>query len=261
MPSGSPLTTTLRLVVRESAALAGAAAASAAADLIRDAVRMQGAARVLFASAPSQIEMIEALKAELLPWSQVTALHLDEYVGIPAQDPRSFGQWLRNHLFDEVRPGAVELIRPDADPLQECRRYGEVLDAGPIDLACIGIGVNGHLAFNEPYQWTIDDLVRVRTAHLDTASRQQQVDDGCFASLAEVPTRAMTLTVAAVLASRHLVVMVPGAHKADAVARTVDGPVIPAVPASALQTHPAATLFLDRAAARQIRTPISGGPS
>lgn len=247
----------MRVVVRDLPGQAGADAAGEAAQIIRQVVRERGSARVLFASAPSQLPMLEALKEQDLPWSQVVALHLDEYVGIDPAAPQAFGQWLRDHLFDEVQPGVVELIRPDADAEEECRRYAAEVRAAPIDLVCLGIGVNGHIAFNEPYQWTIDDPVVARVVDLDTVSRQQQVDDGCFAGLAEVPTRAITLTVPAILSARHLVVMVPGAHKADAVAACVDGEVTPSVPASALRTHPSVALYLDSAAARL--TSRSGG--
>ncbi len=242
----------MQVVVRETAAQAGAEAAQAVAAAITDAVRAQGSARVLFASAPSQLRMIEALKSMEVPWSRVTALHVDEYAGIDPSAPQGFGRWLRDHLFDDVKPGMVELMRPDVDPATECARYAGLVAAGSIDVGCLGIGVNGHVAFNEPHQWSIDDPALVRPVRLDAASRQQQVDDGCFGALADVPTTAITLTMPALLAARHLVVTVPGSHKADAVARCVSGDVTPAVPASALRTHPSVALFLDRAAAARI---------
>ena len=242
----------MRVVVRETAAQAGEEAAQAVAAAITEAVRAQGFARVLFASAPSQLPMIKALKAVDMPWSRVTALHVDEYSGIDPSAPQGFGQWLRDHLFDDVKPGVIELMRPDVDPAAECGRYANLVTAGSIDVGCLGIGVNGHLAFNEPNQWSIDDPQLVRPVRLDATSRQQQVDDGCFASLAVVPTTAITLTMPALLAARHLVVTVPGSRKADAVARCVSGDITPAVPASALQTHPSVELFLDRAAAAHI---------
>lgn len=247
--SSGPGAAGMRVVVRETAELAGAAAADAVAAAIGEAVRTQGFARVLFASAPSQLPMIEALKSRDVPWPRVTALHVDEYVGIDPAAPQGFGRWLRDHLFDDVKPGTVELMRPDADPAAEIARYAELVGTGSIDLACLGIGVNGHLAFNEPHQWSIDDPELVRLVRLDDVSRQQQVDDGCFATLPEVPTSAITLTVPALLAARHIVVTVPGSHKASAVAGCLSGAVTPAVPASALQTHRSVTLFLDQAAA------------
>ncbi|HEY5201449.1 MAG TPA: 6-phosphogluconolactonase [Acidothermaceae bacterium] len=253
--------TALRVVVRDTAPEAGADAAIAMATVLREAVRRQGLARVLFASAPSQSPMIDALKAQDVPWARVTALHIDEYVGIDPSAPQAFGRWLQDHLFNDVRPGVVELMRPDADPAQECERYGRLVAAAPIDVACLGIGVNGHLAFNEPYQWTIDDPVRARLVQLDVESRRQQVDDGCFASLDEVPTCAITLTIPTLLAARHLVVTVSGSHKAQAVARCVSGAITPAVPASALQTHTSVRLFLDRAAAAHVESAQVGAPS
>lgn len=246
----------MQVVTRETAADTGEEAARAVAAAISDAVRAQGFARVFFASAPSQLPMIDALKAIDLPWSRVTALHVDEYVGIAPSAPQGFGQWLRDHLFDDVKPGMVELMRPDVDSVAECARYANLVTPGSVDVGCLGIGVNGHLAFNEPYQWSIDDPALVRTVELDATSRQQQVDDGCFASLADVPTTAITLTMPALLAARRLVVTVPGSQKAAAVARCVLGDITPSAPASALQTHPSVTLFLDRAAAAQLPTGV-----
>ena len=242
----------MQVVIRETAAEAGEEAARATAAAITAAVSARGFARVLFASAPSQLPMLEALKAIDVPWSRVTALHVDEYVGIAPSAPQGFGRWLRDHLFDDVQPAAVELMRPDVDPDAECARYAALVTPGSVDVGCLGIGVNGHLAFNEPYQWSTEDPELVRQVRLDATSRQQQVDDGCFAALADVPTTAITLTMPALLAARRLVVTVPGSQKADAVARCVSGDVTPAVPASALQTHPSVRLFLDRAAAAQI---------
>lgn len=246
-PSGG-----FRIAVGDTAAAAGEQAARAVMTAINDAVRAQGFARVLFASAPSQLPMIEALKNLDVPWSRVTALHVDEYVGIARSAPQGFGRWLRDHLFDDVKPGTVELMRPDVDPNVECKRYADILATGSIDACCLGIGVNGHLAFNEPYQWSIDDPELVRVVQLDATSRQQQVDDGCFSSIAEVPTSAITLTMRALLAARHLIVTVPGSHKAEAVAGCVSGAITSAVPASALRDHASAVLYLDRDAAASI---------
>jgi glucosamine-6-phosphate deaminase len=241
----------LRLEIEPTAAKCGRAAAECAAGLIREAVSERGAARVLFASAPSQNAFLATLVSLDLPWPQVDAFHIDEYVGLPLDSPQAFGQWLDERLFSRV-PLRGHRIATDGDPLEAARRYGAAVMASPIDVACIGIGVNGHIAFNEPYQWAVEDDEPMRLVELAGSSRQQQVDDGCFARIEDVPSAALTLTVPTLLSARALVVTVPGAHKAEAVAAAVEGDLTPAVPASILRSHARATLFLDRAAASSL---------
>lgn len=236
--------------VAGTAAEAGLRAAERVISRIRTAVRDQGSARVLFASAPSQTPLLDALKRADLPWAQVEALHVDEYVGIDPDAPQSFGRWLCTELFDVVRPGAVRLIDPRADPEEEAARYTAVLRSAPIDLACLGIGVNGHLAFNEPYQWSFEDTEWVRRVRLDQVSRQQQVDDGAFARLEDVPEEALSLTVPCLLEAHEIVISASGPQKAEAVHRTLYGDLTPAVPATALRHHERVGVFIDSDAAR-----------
>ncbi len=235
----------LRVEIAPSAAASGRASAARTAALIRDAVVANGGARVLFASAPSQEAFLATLVTLDVPWAQVEAFHIDEYVGLPLDAPQAFGQWLHERLFSRV-PVKAHRIGAEGDPHEAARRYGAAVLAGPVDVACIGIGVNGHIAFNEPYQWAVADTEPMRLVELAHRSRQQQVDDGCFERLADVPSAALTLTVPTLLSARELVVTVPGAHKAAAVAATVEGDLTPAVPASILRTHERVTLFLDR---------------
>lgn len=235
--------------VAGTAAEAGVKAAERAVARIRAAVRDRGGARVLFASAPSQTPLLEALRRADVPWSQVEALHVDEYVGIDPDAPQSFGRWLCTQLFDVVRPGTVRLIDPRADPAEEAERYAEILRRAPIDLACLGIGVNGHLAFNEPYQWSFEDTAWVRQVRLDRISRQQQVDDGAFTTLEQVPELALTLTIPCLLRAEEIVVSASGRHKAEAVRRALHGDLTPAVPATALRHHERVGVFVDIAAA------------
>lgn len=246
----------LRVEVAPSKAASGRVAAEHAARLLREAVAANGSARVLFASAPSQEAFLSALVALDVPWPQVEAFHVDEYVGLPLDAPQAFGQWLHERLFSRVRVKAHR-IATDGDPHEAARRYGAAVMARPVDVACIGIGVNGHIAFNEPYQWAIADAEPMRLVELAHRSRQQQVDDGCFARLADVPSAALTLTVPTLLSAKELVVTVPGAHKAAAVAASVEGDLTPAVPASILRTHERVTLFLDRDSASS----LSGVPA
>lgn len=241
----------LRVEIASSAEASGRAAAEHAAALIRRAVAATGKARVLFASAPSQESFLAALVALDVPWSRVEAFHIDEYVGLPLDAPQAFGQWLHERLFSRV-PVQAHRIKTGGDPHEAARRYGTAVLADRVDVACIGIGVNGHIAFNEPYQWAIADAEPMRLVELAHRSRQQQVDDGCFQRLADVPKAALTLTVPTLLAATELVVTVPGAHKAAAVAAAVEGDLTPAVPASILRTHGRVALFLDRGSASSL---------
>jgi len=239
----------------------GAAAAAHAAAKIASAVAERGRARVLFASAPSQEAFLAALCRLDVPWDRVEAFHIDEYVGIDPDAPQAFGRWLDDRLFSRVPLAAAHRVDPQRSPDEASRAYGDAVSADVVDLACIGIGVNGHIAFNEPYRWSIDDPLTMRPVELDARSRRQQVDDGCFARLADVPTHAVTLTVPALLRAASIVVTVPGRHKAPAVAATLQPGITPATPATALQSHPDAMLFVDAAAAALIGEPSAAhGP-
>ena len=226
-------------------AATGAAAGAAVAERLR---RRQGArpVRVVFAAAPSQDEMLAALAdARGVEWSRIVALQMDEYVGLPSQSPASFGRYLEQHLFASVAPGEVHLLNGNNDPDTEAARYASLLADG-VDVCCMGIGENGHIAFNEPGDADFAEPRAVKPVVLEEASRIQQVHDGCFATMDEVPRHALTLTIPALLAARQIVCTVPGPTKRDAVARTLWGPIGPECPASSLRSHPDAVLFLDR---------------
>lgn len=237
------------IVVHPGVRDAGAAAAEQASRTIGAAIAARGRTRVLFASAPSQAPMLAHLRSLDVDWSAVEVFHIDEYVGLAPEDPRGFGPWLRDHLFDHVRPSTVHLIDGASDAAIESVRYGNLLAENDIDLACIGIGVNGHIAFNEPYQWEIDEPALVAPVTLQDESRQQQVDDDCFDSLAEVPTQAISVTVSGILRAHHLIVTVTGAHKQSAVTATLVPGLNPACPATALQSHDSVTIHTDQTAA------------
>ncbi|HEY3506510.1 MAG TPA: glucosamine-6-phosphate deaminase [Actinocatenispora sp.] len=236
--------------VRPDRAAAGRAAGLAVAELLRRLLAEQPTVRVAFAAAPSQDDMLATLSTvDGLDWSRVEAFQLDDYAGLAVTHPGTFASYLRAHLFDAVRPGQVRLMAPGDDPAGAAARYADLLAAAPLDLVCLGIGENGHLAFNDPPDADRDDPQPVRVVRLDPRSRQQQVNDGCFATLAEVPTTAVTLTLPTLLAARHLVCVVPGERKRAAVRAALSGPIGPDSPASYLRTHPAAALYLDTAAA------------
>ncbi len=229
----------------------GQSAAHAAAVTLCTAVGRHGAARAIFACAPSQNPLLDALTADAsLPWDRITVFHMDEYVGLPAAHPACFRHYLREHLVRRVQPLRVEEIAGDAtDAEAECHRYAALLHADPIDLVCLGIGENGHLAFNDPPVADFTDVRTVKPVALDAACRAQQVADGCFATLSDVPRHALTLTIPALLRGARLVCCVPGERKAAAVAAALCGPIATSCPASILRRHPAVTLYLDEPSA------------
>jgi glucosamine-6-phosphate deaminase len=234
----------------------GAAAADYAARRLRAVLSTAARARVIFAAAASQTEFLDGLAdAEGIDWSRVVAFHLDEYVGLPLGDERSFGEWLNRRIWSRVQPGRVELLDGGAatnGPDEECSRYGHLLADGGIDLALIGVGENGHLAFNDPHVADFDDPLVVKPVEIDEASRRQQVRDGAFPSFEAVPRLAMTVTMSTILASRAISVVVPGSQKAGAVARMLEGPIETATPASALRRHPDVAMFVDQAAMSEV---------
>ncbi len=202
--------------------------------------------RMIFAAAPSQADMIEALiAAPDIDWRRITAFHMDEYIGLPAGAPQRFAVWLRDRLFDRVPFAAVHPIEPAPEPHATATHYAALLDAAPIDIVCLGIGVNGHIAFNDPPVADFTDPQDVKIVELDEICRQQQVDDDCFPSLAAVPEQALTLTIPRLLRAERLFCVVPGAHKRAAVAGALHGPIATDCPASVLRRHPDCSLYLD----------------
>ncbi len=247
----------LAVRVYEDRAHMGHAAARHAARTVIARQAAAGEVRLILAAAPSQDEMLAGLVAEPgIDWTRVTAFHMDEYLGLGPDHPASFRRYLSEHLFGIVgiAPARLRLIPGEQTerPLAACLAYEDALRAEPVDLVCAGIGENGHLAFNDPPVADFLDPVWVKVVRLDEACRTQQVHDGCFARLADVPTHAYTLTVPALLAAPVVSVVVPGPRKADAVLATLRGPIAESCPASALRRHPGATLFLDRESARHV---------
>jgi len=226
----------------------GRAAGVAVAAKLRELLGQQTRVRMVFAAAPSQNEFLETLSAaEGIDWKRVTAFHMDEYLGLSAEAPQSFRRYLKEHLFDRVHPGEVYLLRGETpSPEEECGRYADLLAEAPIDIVCLGIGENGHLAFNDPPVADFADPKMVKVVQLDEACRRQQVHDGCFARLEEVPTHAITLTIPVLFSGGWLYCVVPGPTKREAVKNALTGPISTACPASILRIHPRARLYLDR---------------
>jgi glucosamine-6-phosphate deaminase len=229
-------------------ALGVAAARDIGDELVQRLARQPGA-RVIFASAPSQEATLRHLaKHPGIDWARVTAFHMDEYLGLAPDAPQRFGTWLRRALLDHVPVGTVHLIDTGGDPRTAVDQYTVLLAEAPIDLVCLGIGVNGHIAFNDPPA-DLNDPALVKVVTLDHASRVQQVDEGCFHALDEVPTQAVTLTIPTLVSGAALFCMVPGAQKKRAVTDALHGPVTGLVPASALRTHPRCSVYLDKESA------------
>jgi glucosamine-6-phosphate deaminase len=228
----------------------GAAAASMVADKVRYLLQRKPLIHMMFAAAPSQLDFLAALVKEDLSWNRIIAFHMDEYIGLPESHPASFRNFLNRHLFGKVEFGAVHLINGDAPDSQvEAERYAALLKAAPPDIICLGIGENTHLAFNDPHVADFDDPVLVKRVDLDTACRQQQVNDGCFERMDEVPVYALTVTLPALFQGHFLYGMVPGKNKAKAVYHTKMEEISPAFPSTLLRMHPQVVLFLDEQSA------------
>jgi glucosamine-6-phosphate deaminase len=224
----------------------GSAAAADATDAIRAAVEQRGHANVMLATGNSQFAFLEALTARTdVPWNRVTGFHMDEYVGMDDAHPASFARYMRERVVDIVHPHAFHYVDGTNDAAAECARYTALLREHPLDLCCLGIGENGHLAFNDPPFADFEDEHDVKEVTLDDASRRQQVGEGHFEGLDDVPRTAITVTIPALLRARRVLAIVPEARKAGAVKRTLEGPITTSCPASILRRTQHATLYLD----------------
>jgi glucosamine-6-phosphate deaminase len=233
----------------------GARAADLAAGAIAAAVRERGKAEIVLATGASQFQMLAALvQAPNVDWSHVTMFHLDEYIGLPATHPASFRKYLRERFVENVGPlAAVRFVEGDRpDPREECRRLGQLISAARIDVAMVGIGENGHLAFNDPpADFQTDEPYLV--VNLDDACRRQQLGEGWFKTLADVPRQAISMSVRQIMKSRRIVCTVPDLRKARAVRDAVEGPVTNSCPASILREHGDCTLLLDKESASMLK--------
>lgn len=225
----------------------GKAAAAEAAEAIKKLLETKGEINMIFAAAPSQNEFLAALTADKsIDFTKINAFHMDEYIGLPADAPQRFANFLKRSLFDKVPFKSVNIIDCTApDPEKECERYAALLKEYPCDIVCMGIGENGHIAFNDPHDADFDDPKTVKVVSLDEVCRQQQVNDGCFRSIDEVPKYALSLTIPALIAPEYVFCVVPAKTKADAVKNTLTGPIDESCPASILRRHKNAVLYLD----------------
>jgi glucosamine-6-phosphate deaminase len=236
----------------------GAAAARAAAGIIRSAIEKRNRARIMVATGNSQLDFIKALvEMPGIEWPRVEMFHMDEYVGISAQHPASFRLWIKQRVEDRVPLAAANYIGGDApDTAAEVARYSNLLAAGPIDCAFVGFGENGHIAFNDPPSANFEDPVSLKVVELDPACRLQQVGEGHFPDIDSVPRTAITITCSGLFAAKSWVCCIPEARKATAVRQALTGPISTSCPASLVRTHPSACVFLDEDSASQLSQPI-----
>ena len=231
-----------------------------AGEKIRRFLSDKEAVNIIFASAPSQLEMLAGLEAEKgIDWGRINGFIMDEYVGLPADAPQSFGVYLKTRFFSKLPFRQVFYINGNPPDLAaECQRYASLLREHPVDISFVGIGENGHLAFNDPYIADFDDPLLVKVNEdMDPACRQQQVTDGWFKSLDEVPHQAITVTMSALTAARYVYAIVPGVTKQKIVKQCLEGPISTDCPGAILRKHPAAQLYLDTDSAALLK--VSSG--
>jgi len=211
---------------------------------------------IIFAAAPSQNEFIDHMVSDKsVDWTKTNAFHMDEYVGMGINSPQGFGYFLKERLFDKVRFNTVNYINGQPDDIdKECERYSGLLEKNPVDILCLGIGENGHIAFNDPGTADFNDSKLVKYVDLEITSRQQQVNDGCFSSLENVPLKAITLTVPALLKAKYIFCVVPASTKANAVYRTLYGEINETCPATILRTKKNALLYLDSDSSKMLNS-------
>ena len=240
--------------IYETRAEMGAAAAADIRAAILDTAAAKDEINMIFAAAPSQNEVLAGLCGmDDIPWERINAFHMDEYIGLRAGAPQSFGLFLKNAIFDKVPFKSVNIINGRAEDIDaECKRYTALLRKYPVDIVCLGIGENGHIAFNDPGVADFNDPALIKRAALDEVCRMQQVNDGCFEKTEDVPRFALTLTVPALTAAAYMFCAVPAATKTNAVTAAVTGPVTEDCPASVLRRHAHAVLYCDAQSGRNI---------
>jgi len=237
----------------------GKAAAEQAANRIWRALADRGSARIIAATAASQLEFLEALtKMPGIDWKRVEAFHLDEYIGLPVTHPGSFRKMLLEQLVDKTGISQYHLLDGDApDPAEVARREGKALASAPVDIAFLGIGENGHIAFNDPpADFEIEDPYII--VKLDEACRRQQVGEAWFADISQVPTQALSMSVQQILKAKEILAVVPDRRKAEAIRACFEGEISPMAPASILRTHPNVTIYLDQNSASLLGPALQG---
>lgn len=231
----------------------GGKAAADVAECILNLSEKNDNINIIFAAAPSQNEFLEELaKNADIPWNKINAYHMDEYIGLSLDAPQGFGNFLKERLFGRVPLKSVSYLAPGSvDISLEIKRYSDLLEQNPVDIVCMGIGENCHIAFNDPHVALFDDPELVKTVELDNACKAQQVNDGCFLSIEEVPNKAITLTIPALMNAKYVFCMVPGKTKAWAVNKTINSDISEKFPSTILKQHNDAILYIDKESASE----------
>jgi glucosamine-6-phosphate deaminase len=237
----------MKLQILDTKEKAARLAARKAAGILREAIASKGRASFIAATGKSQLEFLENLVNDSsIDWSKTRMFHLDEYIGLPATHPASFRRYLKERFIDKVNPGAIQLINGDSEnPEEECERLNQLIVGKTIDVAFVGIGENGHLGFNDPGA-DFETETPFIIVNLDEACRRQQLGEGWFSDLPDVPERAITMSIRQIMKSRHIVCTVPGKRKAQAVKNCLEKEISAEYPASILRRHPNAFIFLDK---------------
>jgi len=243
----------LQVQVYETVESMGKAAATSVAAKLSEAIKEKGFANLILATGASQFSFLENLQKENIDWKKITVFHLDEYKDMSITHPASFRKYLKERILDIVQPKEVHYLEGDAEDIETVlAKYEELLKTHPVDVACIGIGENGHIAFNDPPVADFNDSKLVKVVELDDACRNQQLGEGWFPTFDDVPTHALSLTIPAIMNCKHISCVVPDERKAEAVFNTLNAEVSTACPATILRTHPDTILYLDKEAASKI---------
>jgi len=232
----------------------GKAAASSVADKLKAKIAEKGYVNLILATGASQFQFLKHLQQHNIEWKKITVFHLDEYLGLPETHPASFRKYLKERILEKVQPKEVYYLNGDAaDPETEVLRYENLLRNHPVDVACIGIGENGHIAFNDPPVADFNDSRLVKIVELDEACRMQQLGEGWFPAFEDVPTHALSLTIPAIMNCTHISCVVPDERKAEAIYNTIHAEVSTACPATILRTHPDVIVYLDEGSASKLK--------
>jgi glucosamine-6-phosphate deaminase len=244
----------LKVKIYEETQQMGHAAADFVAEKLDEAIQQNGKANLILATGASQFSFLDALKTKKIEWEKITVFHLDEYKDLSIQHPASFRKYLKERILDLVKPGKVYLINGDAENLdEEVKAYEDLLKTHPVDVACIGIGENGHIAFNDPPVADFNDPLWVKVVELDHGCRMQQLGEGWFATFDDVPKEAVSLTITAIMNCKTISCVVPDERKSQAVFDTLNSEISTACPATILRKHADTVLFLDAPAASKIQ--------
>jgi glucosamine-6-phosphate deaminase len=247
-----------KVEIYASAGALGSAAAEKAAQLMQSDIEQRGRARVIVATGNSQIPLVEALVKQDLDWKRVEIFHMDEYAGMPPDHPASFPLWIKTRIEDKVHPGKMNYLAGDAPNLDaEMNRYSRLLMEAPIDLAFVGFGENGHIAFNDPHVADFNDPAVVKRVTLDEACRKQQTGEGHFPDVESVPAEALTITCTGLFRANAWICCVPEARKAQAVRNALQGPISESCPASIVRRHPNAHVYLDQQSSALLSLPAA----